>query len=197
MDRASSPAYAALPKTARRMLAVITKVAGGGSASISYVEFMGTHHFGRPSISAGLKALDALGMIDIERGPRAGNVFRLTDLLKRRRLTLQRRITKRLAREARAIMPQRRFEKRRDPVQPPPPVRVIEPVPETHGPMQFVEREPSMPLDALRAGSKCTTMQGRSMALSERVTHELTQPRSATLRASSDEGGTYVPARLV
>ena len=80
MDRERAPAFVALPKTARRMLAVITKAAGsGGSASISYAEFMGTHHFGRPSISAGLKALDALGMIDIEPGPRSGNVFRLSN----------------------------------------------------------------------------------------------------------------------
>jgi hypothetical protein len=42
-------------------------------------------------------------------------------------------------------MPQRRFEKRRDPVQPPPPVQEIEPV-ETDEPLQFMaERKPSLP----------------------------------------------------
>jgi hypothetical protein len=137
-DGTSSAAYAALSKTARRMLGVIQKAIGkDGSAAISFTDFMFTHRIGRPSISKGLKQLDALGMIEIARGPRAGNVFRLSN----RWRAINADEAARLAREARTVLPQRRHEKRREPVQP------LQPVPETHvEPVPFMaERKPSLP----------------------------------------------------
>jgi DNA-binding transcriptional ArsR family regulator len=142
-DRSKSPAYRALPsRSARRMLATITKLAAnnGGVATISYTDLrLPPHGFSRPAISASLKVLIATGLIDaIEPGPRLIGRYRLSD----RWRTVSEADAKRLAREARAIMPQRRFERRRTPVAP-------QPAPETHvepvEPVQFMERRPSMP----------------------------------------------------
>ena len=127
MDRTKSPAFAALGKTARRMLSVIEQAVGdGGSAAITFASFMADHHFGRPSISGGLKALDALGWIDITPGPRSGNVFRLSN----RWRAISEADAARLSREARKVLPHRRFETRRVPVEPEvelQPVKLIEP----------------------------------------------------------------------
>jgi hypothetical protein len=87
-----------------------------------------------------LKQLDALGWIEITRGPRAGNVFRLSN----RWRAIDADEAARLVRSARKAMPQRRHERRREPVQPPP-QPVPEPV-ETDAPVQFMaERKPSLP----------------------------------------------------
>jgi hypothetical protein len=56
-DRENLPAYAALPRSARRVFAAI----------------------GRKSISASLKLLDHLGLIEIEPGPRLISTFRLSN----------------------------------------------------------------------------------------------------------------------
>jgi hypothetical protein len=140
-DRASSAAFLALPKSAKKVLAAIEAAIGNGDcATISYTDFMFTHHVGRPSISAGLKQLIALGLIDVEAGRRASNVFRLSN----RWRAIGEAEAARLSKEARKVLPQRRHEKRRVPVGPPKPVKVIEPV-ETVEPVQFMERRPSMP----------------------------------------------------
>jgi hypothetical protein len=147
MDREGSPAYRALPsRSARRMLATITKLAADndGVATCSYTDLMlPPHRYGRPSISAGLKVLIALGLIDaLAPGPRMVGRYRLSD----RWRSIDADEAKRLAREARAIMPQRRFETRREPVQPQAlPVPVMVEV-ETNEPVPFMERRPpSMP----------------------------------------------------
>jgi hypothetical protein len=146
MDREGSPAYRALPsRSARRMLATITKLAADndGVATCSYTDLrLPPHGYGRPSISASLKVLIATGLIDaIAPGPRLVGRYILSD----RWRSMDAAEAARLVRAARAIMPQRRFEKRRDPVQPPPPVQEIEPV-ETDEPLQFMaERKPSLP----------------------------------------------------
>ena len=75
-DRASSPAYQMLPRSARRVFAAIEQAIGDGSASVSYVDFRLDHGIGRKSVSPSLKLLDHLGLIDIEPGPRLVNVFR-------------------------------------------------------------------------------------------------------------------------
>lgn len=141
-DRTKSPAYATLPgRSARRMLATIEKLAADndGVATISYTDLrLPPHGFGRPSISMSLKVLIATGLIDaLAPGPRMVGRYRLSD----RWRTISEADAKRLAREARAPMQQRRHEKRRVPVEP-------QPVPETHDEpvVQFmVERKPSMP----------------------------------------------------
>jgi hypothetical protein len=115
-DRERSPAFVVLPKTARRMLGVIEKAAGGGSVEMSYASLMHDHRFGRPSVSASVKALVALGWIDVEAGPRLVNRYRLS----RRWATIDAGEAARLVREARKVMPQRRHEKRRVPVEPQP-----------------------------------------------------------------------------
>jgi hypothetical protein len=48
----------------------------GDGASASYNDFRYDHHIGRKSISASLKLLDHLGLIDIEPGPRLISTFR-------------------------------------------------------------------------------------------------------------------------
>ena len=79
-DRENSPAYAALPRSARRVFAAIARAIGdGSSASISDTSFQLDHHIGRQSISASLKLLDHLGLLDIEPGPRLVNVFRFSN----------------------------------------------------------------------------------------------------------------------
>jgi hypothetical protein len=123
-DREKSAAFVALPKSGRKVLAAIEKAIGDGDcAAVSYVEFMHIYRVGRPTISAGLKALDGLGFIEITPGPRSGNVFRLSN----RWASIDASEAARLVREARKMLPQRRHEKRREPVEPVP-VKVIEPV---------------------------------------------------------------------
>jgi hypothetical protein len=64
-DRSESPAYAALPPSARRVFAAIERAIGDrGSASASYTSFAMDHHIGRQSISPSVKLLDHLGLID-------------------------------------------------------------------------------------------------------------------------------------
>jgi hypothetical protein len=47
-DRENSPAYAALPRSARRVFAAIGRAIGdGSSARVSYVDFRLDHHIGR------------------------------------------------------------------------------------------------------------------------------------------------------
>jgi len=47
-DRTSSPAFAALSRSARKVLAAIEAAIGdGSSASVSYVDFRLDHHIGR------------------------------------------------------------------------------------------------------------------------------------------------------
>ena len=78
-DRENSPAYAALPRSARRVFAAIERTIGdGSSASISFTSFRLDHHIGRQSISPALKLLDHLSMVDISPGRRLVNVFRLS-----------------------------------------------------------------------------------------------------------------------
>ena len=70
-NRENSPAYAALPRSARRVFAAIERAIGdGSSASVSYTDFRLDHHIGRQSISVSLKLLDHLGLIEVEPGPR-------------------------------------------------------------------------------------------------------------------------------
>ena len=116
------------------MLSVIEQAAGDGSVEMTFATLMADHHFGRQSISASLKMLDRLGLIDVSRG-RLGNCYSPST---RWRTILDAAQAAALARQARAIMPTRRFEARREPPQP---VKVIEPV----EPVQFMERKPSMP----------------------------------------------------
>jgi hypothetical protein len=103
-DRAGSAAYAALGKTARRMLGTIEKAAGTGSAEITFASFMMDFHFGRQTISASLKLLDALGLVDVSRG-RLGNCYSLSD----RWRTIDASQAATLARQARQTLPSRRF----------------------------------------------------------------------------------------
>ena len=46
--------------------AIEQAISHGSSASVSYIDFRLDHHIGRKSISASLKLLDHLGLIDIE-----------------------------------------------------------------------------------------------------------------------------------
>ena len=119
-DREDSPAYAALPRSARRVFAAIEWTIGdGSSASVSYVDFRLDHHIGRRSISVSLKLLDHLGLIDIEPGPRLVNIFRFSN---RWRMVDEVEAV-RLAALAREPKPHRSFERRREPkaVKPPKP----------------------------------------------------------------------------
>ena len=119
-DRENSPAYAALPRSARRVFAAIELAIGDrSSASVSYSEFRFDHHIGRQNISVSLKLLDHLGLIEIEPGPRLVNVFRFSN----RWRTVDEVEAVRLAALAREVKPHRRFEKRREPRPdtPPPP----------------------------------------------------------------------------
>ena len=70
-DRASSPAYQMLPRSARKVFAAIERAIGDGtSASVSYIDFRLDHGIARKSVSPSLKLLDHLGLIEIEPGPR-------------------------------------------------------------------------------------------------------------------------------
>ena len=151
MDRTKSPAYRALPsRSARRMLATIATLAADndGVATCSYTDLrLPPHGYGRPSISTSLKLLIAVGLIDaIAPGPRMVGRYVLSD----RWRGMDADEAKRMAREARAPLSMRRHEKRRA-VDPPRPVRVIEPPPmqveadETSEPPPEV-RTPSMPV---------------------------------------------------
>ena len=75
-DRENSPAYAAPPRSARRVFAAIERAIGdGSSASVSYVDFRLDNHIARKSVSPALKLLDHLGLIEIEPGPRPVDIF--------------------------------------------------------------------------------------------------------------------------
>lgn len=79
-DRENAPAYAVLPRSARRVFAAIERTIGDrNSASVSYVDFRLDHHIARKSVSPSLKLLDHLGLIDIEPGKRLVNVFRFSN----------------------------------------------------------------------------------------------------------------------
>ncbi|MBR0697829.1 hypothetical protein [Bradyrhizobium lablabi] len=115
-DRENSPAYAALPRSARRVFAAIERSIGDrSSASVSYISFLLDHHIAEKAVSPSLKLLDHLGLIEIEPGPRCGNVFRLS----RRWCSIDAVEAEQLARE---VQQQRRFAKPRKPkpVKPPP-----------------------------------------------------------------------------
>ena len=76
-DRENSPAFAMLPRCARRVFAAIGQAIGDGSSvSVSYTDFRLDHHIARKAVSPSLKLLDHLGLIEIEPGPRLINVFR-------------------------------------------------------------------------------------------------------------------------
>jgi hypothetical protein len=110
--RENSPAYAALPRSARRVFAAIeAEIGDRSSASVSYVAFSVNHCIGRQSISRSLKLLDAVGMIEIEPGPRLVNVFRFSN----RWRTIDEVEVARLVALAREVRLCRRFEKRREP----------------------------------------------------------------------------------
>jgi hypothetical protein len=116
MDRETSPAYAALPASARRVLAAIERSIGeGSSASVSYVGFALDFRIARKAVSPSLKLLDHLGLIDIAPGKRLVNVFRLSG----RWRGIDAASAQRLAALARERKPHRTFERRREP-QPPP-----------------------------------------------------------------------------
>jgi hypothetical protein len=111
-DRENSAAYQTLPRSARRVFAAIERAIGdGSSASVSYVDFRLDHHIARKAVSPSLKLLDALGMVDIEPGPRLVNVFHFSN----RWRTIDAIEAVRLAARAREVKPHRTFEKRREP----------------------------------------------------------------------------------
>ena len=107
-DRENSPAYAALPRTARRVFAAIERAIGDrSSASVSFTSFRLDHHIWRQDISSSLKLLDHLGLIDIEPGPHLVNVFRFSN----RWRTIDEVEAVRLAALALEVKPHRRFER--------------------------------------------------------------------------------------
>ena len=117
--KANSPAFAMLPRSARRVFAAIERTIGdGSSASVSYTDFM-DHHIGRQGISVSLKLLDHLGLIEIEPGPRLVNVFRFSN----RWRSIDEVEAVRLAALAREVKPHRTFAKSPEskPVKPPKP----------------------------------------------------------------------------
>ena len=80
MDRGESPAFAMLTTASRRVFAAIEKAIGDGSdASVSYVDFRLDYYIGRKSVSPALKQLSALGLLDIQPGPRLVNIFRFSN----------------------------------------------------------------------------------------------------------------------
>ena len=122
-DRENLPAYAALPRSARRVFAAIEWTIGDGSSASAYVDFRLDHHIGRRSISVSLKLLDHLGLIDIEPGPRLVNVFRFCN----RWRTVDEVEAVRLAELAREVKPHRTFERPQEskPVKSPKPPKPI------------------------------------------------------------------------
>jgi hypothetical protein len=80
MDRESSPAFRALPRSTRRVLdAIESSIDGGRSAAVSYNDFMFTYHCGRQNISRSIKLLDRLGLIEVRAGPRCRNIYALSE----------------------------------------------------------------------------------------------------------------------
>ena len=71
MRREELAAYLALNRRALRVLAALEKEIGdgGGEAAASYLTLMHSHHIDRRSISPELKAVIALGMVDVRPGP--------------------------------------------------------------------------------------------------------------------------------
>lgn len=108
---------------------------------------MYTHHIDRRSISLGLKQLSALRLIEIESGPRRGNVFRLS----RRWCAMSEAEAAQRSEEASEIMPRRRYE-RHDPVQPPQEPEPVETDVQFEPPPE--RRKPSMPAVAWIAGGR-------------------------------------------
>jgi hypothetical protein len=137
-ERENSPAYAALPRSARRAFAAIERAIGdSSSASVSYADFRVDHHIGRQSISPSLKLLDHLGLIEIEPGPRLVNVFRFSN----RWRTIDEVEAVRLAALAREVKTHRRFERLE-----PKPVKRPGPKPMTvQRPRVMQRRVPSLP----------------------------------------------------
>ena len=111
-DRENSPAFAMLPRCARRVFAAIEQAIGDGSSvSVGYTDFKLDHHIARTSISSSLKLLDHLGLIEIEPGTRLVNIFRFSN----RWRTVDEVGAVMLAARAREVKPHRTFEKRREP----------------------------------------------------------------------------------
>jgi hypothetical protein len=78
-DRETSPAFLALPKSARHVLAAIeTEIAnnGGTWASVSHADLMFTHHCGAPSYP--IRLLTYLGLLDRKPGRHNGAVYALS-----------------------------------------------------------------------------------------------------------------------
>jgi hypothetical protein len=95
-----------LPRSARGVLAAIEQAIGGGdSASVSYLAFWLDHRITQKVVSPALSMLVNLGLIEIQTGPRGGNVFRLSN----RWRGIDEAEAKELARE---VKPHRTFEKR-------------------------------------------------------------------------------------
>jgi len=142
-DRDHSPAFKMLSLRARRVFAAIERAIGNGSsARVSFTEFSFDHHIGRQSISPSVKLLDHLGLIDIEPGPRCSNIFRFSN----RWHTIDAVEAVRLAAEAREVMPQRRFERRREPKPNSPNLASFEPQPpKPMRPRVMQRRVPSLP----------------------------------------------------
>jgi hypothetical protein len=139
-DRSDSPAYLALPQSARGVLAAIEQAIGGGdSASVSYLDFSVDHNIGHRSISPSLKLLDRLGLIEIEPGKRLTNTFSLSN----RWRSIDEVEAKRLAALAREVKPRRTFGKppAPKPVKPPPPPKPMT----VERPRVMQRRVPSLP----------------------------------------------------
>ncbi|MCA6108295.1 hypothetical protein [Bradyrhizobium cenepequi] len=106
-DRENSPAYRMLPCSARQALAAIEQAIGGGdSASVSYLAFRLDHCITQKVVSRALPMLVNLGLIEIERGPRGSNVFRLSNCWR----SIDEVEAKRLAELVREVKPHRTFE---------------------------------------------------------------------------------------
>jgi len=138
-DRETSPAFAALPKSARKVFAAIGRAIGDGtSARVSYVDFRLDHHISRKAVSPSLKLLDHLGLIEIEPGPRLVNVFRLSN----RRRCIDEVEAVRLAALAREVKPHRIFGK---PPEPKPVMASPAPKPMPVERPRAMRRVPSLP----------------------------------------------------
>ncbi|MGX9431996.1 MULTISPECIES: hypothetical protein [Bradyrhizobium] len=140
-DRSDSPAYLALPQSARGVLAAIEQAIGGGdSASVSYLSFMLDHRITHTVVSSALPMLVNLGLIEIETGPRGSNVFRFSN----RWRTIDEVEAKRLAAVAREVKPHRTFGKppgAPKPVKPSPPPKPMT----VERPRVMQRRVPSLP----------------------------------------------------